>query len=184
MSSRLCFCRPFLPLCRRHLSTAASSSSPSSSSTVAANLRRIDAFFDAGPTWSLRELERGQVGGGGGGGNRTAGASADAPAPPPRQARFDLDKLADLAHLEIEDAARPQIERDLENVLNMVALVSEAVEANETERSPAPPPAPGIPFVAETPWREDQVTEGDAAEEVLANASHKESGYFVVPNVS
>ena len=123
------------------------------------------AFFDKGPRWSLRSL----VGRGRGGQDEDN--------------VVDLDRMSDLAHLKIVEAARPGLEQDLGEILSMAALVQDATAGrdcgNASEEGAYAEKAHG----AVTPLRKDEVISEDRSEELLANAIQTEEGYFVVPNV-
>ena len=125
--------------------------------------KTIDTFFAAGPTWSLRELSD----------TTTVDSSTS------KTVHLgDLDKLADLAHLDIPLERRSEVLNDLKSVLQMVSLVEEgATKYTETCREGIPP------IVDRTRLRLDVVTEHDLSMELLNNAKNTESGYFVVPNV-
>ena len=117
----------------------------------------IDNFFASGPTWSLRELSH--------------------PTTTPTPADIDLDKLADLAHLDIPTEQRDIVMKDLDRILSMVSLVQEGAEGwTEKDGRNA------VPIVTQTILRPDVVTEPDLSKEIMRNAKSKESGYFVVPN--
>ena len=124
------------------------------------------AFFQKGPRWSLRSL-----GGRGCGGQDDAGSVVD------------LDRMADLAHLKIVEAARPGLEKDLGEILSMAALVQDATVERDSDNIRREGYDAGEAHGAPTPLRKDKVISEDRSKELLANAKRTEEGYFVVPNV-
>ena len=84
-------------------------------------------------------------------------------------------KIAFLSHLKIEEDKIAETEEEFNKILSWVAQLNEVnTEAAE-------------PLVsvneAKLRLRDDEVTDGNQAEAVLANAPKKEYGYFVVPKV-
>ena len=142
---------------------------PLSSSREASEITK--AFFGKGPRWSLQSLVEGV--------ETMDGARR-------HKVEVDLDRLADLAHLKIDDASRPSLERDLHEILNMAALVQEATadEGRDASHGEASQPSSQGDPQAPTTLRKDKVSSADVSEKLLANAKKTESGYFVVPNVS
>ena len=121
----------------------------------------IDAFFNAGPTWSLQEL------------------SPSSSSPDDRMDHHQLEKLAELSHLDIPVDNRDAVIADVQAVLGMVSMVQEGAEGWDDSNVPS---SDDVPIVASTPLRPDVVTVPDLSQEILSNAAVTESGYFVVPN--
>ena len=126
----------------------------------------VDDFFRKGPRWSLKDLLDDPDTD-----SENGGSMAD----------VDLERLADLAHLKIEDSDRPELEKDLHEILRMAALVQDATEGicdgEENMETTSV-------HSHKAPLRKDSVTSLDASKELMGNSSKTESGYFVVPNVS
>ena len=122
-------------------------------------------FFRKGPRWSLKAL-------------------LDRPDIDPGEgesfADVDLDRLADLAHLKISSSDRPGLEKDLDEILRMAALVQDATQGFSEEDTIETTSV----HTHSAPLREDVVTSLDASKELMENSSKTESGYFVVHNVS
>lgn len=86
-----------------------------------------------------------------------------------------VDKIAFLSRLRIEDSAKEDTKEEFNKIIQWVDQlrevntegVKELVSVNEN----------GIQL------REDEVTQGQCSEEILANAPMKEYGYFAVPKV-
>ena len=81
--------------------------------------------------------------------------------------------VAELAHLKLDDAQRAQAAQDLARMIGYVdqlrALDTEGVE----------PMSHAFPVV--NVFREDEVRESMAREQVLANAPAVQDGFFLVP---
>ena len=119
----------------------------------------IDDFFAAGPTWSLREL-----------------SSPNTSSTESSINNDQLEKLAELSHLNIPLDQRAGVIEDVQAVLGMVSLVQEGAQSWTHDHHSV------IPIVASTKLREDTITVNDLSDLLLKNASKSESGYFVVPN--
>lgn len=86
-----------------------------------------------------------------------------------------VGKIAHLARIEIADEALEPMAAELNNILTWVEQLSK-VNTDDV------PPMTSV-VEAELPWRTDEVTDGDRADQVLANAPDAEHGFFVVPKV-
>ncbi len=86
-----------------------------------------------------------------------------------------VKKIAFLSHLKIEDDKVAATQEEFNKILQWVDQLKE-VDTDNVE-----------PLVSvnneHLRLRQDEVTEGNQAEAVLANAPVKEYGYFVVPKV-
>ena len=91
--------------------------------------------------------------------------------------------MADLAHLKIAEAARPGLERDIGEILDMAALVQDATTVRDCADAREEYDNAKDEHAIPTSLREDAVTCEDVSEELLENAKWTEEGYFVVPNV-
>lgn len=87
----------------------------------------------------------------------------------------DVRKVAKLARLDLAEDAVPALTDELNGILAMVEEL-QAVDVDGVE-----------PMTSVTPMRlkrrEDEITDGDAADAVLANAPESAEGFFVVPKV-
>lgn len=86
-----------------------------------------------------------------------------------------VSRTAFLARLKIEDEKMAETAAEFNKIINWVEQLNE-IDTDEVEPLSA---------VNETELfcRDDVVTEGNQAEQVLANAPMAEYGYFVVPKV-
>ena len=84
-------------------------------------------------------------------------------------------RIAFLSRLRVEDDKIEAVENEFNKILNWVEQLKE-VDTESVE-----------PLISVNEnhliLRKDEVTEGNQAEAVLANAPQKEYGYFVVPKV-
>lgn len=84
-------------------------------------------------------------------------------------------RVAHLARIKVEDDALPALAADFNRILGFVEQLNE-VNVDDVE-----------PMVSVTPMRlkrrEDVVTDGDQAEQVLKNAPDAREGFFAVPKV-
>lgn len=84
-------------------------------------------------------------------------------------------KVAKLARIKVEDEALPALAADFNRILGFIEQLNE-VDVDGVE-----------PMTSVTPMRlkrrDDQVTDGDQAERVLANAPDAREGFFAVPKV-
>ncbi len=83
--------------------------------------------------------------------------------------------IARLARIDLPEADREAVAGELNNILTWVEQLAE-VDTDGVE------PMTSVVDVA-LPRRADEVTDGDRADEILANAPRREDGYFVVPKV-
>lgn len=87
----------------------------------------------------------------------------------------DVRKVAKLARLAIAEEDVPALTKELNGILEMVERLQELdVASVEPMTSVTPMPLKR---------RDDVVTDGDASEEILANAPEAAEGFFVVPKV-
>ncbi|WP_112309289.1 Asp-tRNA(Asn)/Glu-tRNA(Gln) amidotransferase subunit GatC [Pseudogemmobacter bohemicus] len=91
---------------------------------------------------------------------------------------IDIDtarKVAKLARIRVEEAALPDLARELSGILTFMEQLNE-VDVTGIE-----------PMVSVTPMRlrrrEDIVTDGNLQAEVLKNAPEAREGFFAVPKV-
>jgi aspartyl-tRNA(Asn)/glutamyl-tRNA(Gln) amidotransferase subunit C len=84
-------------------------------------------------------------------------------------------RIARLARIKVTDAEAKALEKELSGILEWVRQLDE-VDVGNVE-----------PMTRVTPMtlkkRADKVTDGDIAEDVLANAPESENHFFVVPKV-
>ena len=84
-------------------------------------------------------------------------------------------RIARLARLEVAEAEMPHLQGEINAILKFVEALDE-VDVDGVE-----PMTSVIPM--RLPMREDIITDGDIAAQVLANAPMTEDGFFVVPKV-
>ena len=92
--------------------------------------------------------------------------------------KFDKDTVARVAHLArvaTDDAERQQFAGELSSIISWMGILSE-VDTDNVE------PMTGVGAMTLT-WRRDEVTDGDIADAVTANAPASSEGCFVVPKV-
>ncbi len=89
--------------------------------------------------------------------------------------RDTVVKVAHLACLEVAEEKLGPLTEELNNILEWIETLSEV----ETENV-----AP-MTSVVETDlhWRRDEVTDGNCADEALANAPQSQYGFYTVPKV-
>lgn len=85
-------------------------------------------------------------------------------------------KIARLARIAVSDEDVPVFTKRLNGVLSWVEQL-QAVDTSGVE------PLASVLVDAAAPQREDKVTDGGYAAQVLANAPETVSGFFVVPKV-
>lgn len=86
-----------------------------------------------------------------------------------------VKKIARLARIRItEDEAEP-LSREITGIIDWVEQLG---EVNTDDIQPM-----ASPVDAKLVWRDDQVTDGNIQEKVLANAPRQEFGFFAVPKV-
>jgi aspartyl-tRNA(Asn)/glutamyl-tRNA(Gln) amidotransferase subunit C len=83
--------------------------------------------------------------------------------------------IARLAHLEVDEAALPELRAQLGAILDYVAQLEELDAESAPDPGDAPPAAAGA--------REDEVVPGLAQDEALASAPESQAGLFRVPRV-
>ena len=87
----------------------------------------------------------------------------------------DVDKIAFLSRLKIEDNVKESTKEEFNKIIQWVDQLRE-VNTDNIE-----------PLISvnenSIQLREDEVTQGQCSEEILANAPMKEYGYFAVPKV-
>ncbi|MEO0672815.1 MAG: Asp-tRNA(Asn)/Glu-tRNA(Gln) amidotransferase subunit GatC [Pseudomonadota bacterium] len=84
-------------------------------------------------------------------------------------------RIARLARIEISDAQAQSLEGELSNILDWVE------QLNEVETADVAPMTQVVPM--EMKKRIDDVTDGEMADTVVANAPLTEDGFFVVPKI-
>ena len=84
-------------------------------------------------------------------------------------------RIARLARLKIADNEVAGLEKELSGILDWVE------QLNEVDTSEVPPMTRVVPIALKQ--REDIVTDGDIADDVVANAPMSEDHFFVVPKV-
>ncbi|WP_448580112.1 Asp-tRNA(Asn)/Glu-tRNA(Gln) amidotransferase subunit GatC [Thermaurantiacus sp.] len=89
--------------------------------------------------------------------------------------RDDVRKVAKLARLRLEPGEVPHLESELNKILDWI----DQLQAVETDG--VAPLETVIP--THRAWRDDQVTDGDCRDAVLANAPAAIHGFFAVPKV-
>lgn len=89
--------------------------------------------------------------------------------------RSDVEKIAHLARLQINDADIPEYQSNLSNIL---ALVDQMQQTDTTNFEPMANPLDAVQRL-----RTDQVTETDQRDALQANAPATEDGLFLVPKV-
>ena len=87
----------------------------------------------------------------------------------------DVKKVARLARIEISDAEAENLLPQLNNIIGWIEQLSE-VDTDDVE------PLANVVNI-DLALRTDEVTDGDCAEKVLANAPEETQGFFVVPKV-
>ncbi len=84
-------------------------------------------------------------------------------------------RIARLAHIDVPEADRERLAGELSNILRWIEQLGEV----DTE---GVAPMTSVVEVA-LPRRADVVTDGGAADDILANAPKHDDGFFVVPKV-
>ncbi|MBL1275888.1 MAG: Asp-tRNA(Asn)/Glu-tRNA(Gln) amidotransferase subunit GatC [Ectothiorhodospiraceae bacterium] len=93
----------------------------------------------------------------------------------PSLQKDDIEKIAHLARLGIDEADVPAYASDLNNIL---ALVEQMSAVDTTGVSPM-----AHPMDAQQRLRDDTVTEQNQREQLMANAPQTEANLFLVPQV-
>ncbi len=89
--------------------------------------------------------------------------------------KTDVEKIAHLARLAIDDSDIPDYARDLNNIFNLVEQLSAVDTTGITPMA--------HPLDATQRLRPDTVTEGDLREQFQAIAPKTENGVYLVPQV-
>lgn len=84
-------------------------------------------------------------------------------------------RVARLARIEVSADRLPQLADELSNILGWIEQLNE-VDTDQVEPLRSVMPLKGR-------FREDRVTDGNRADEVLANAPERDDGHFLVPKV-
>lgn len=84
-------------------------------------------------------------------------------------------RIAALARIRVGDEQQAAMAAELSKILDWIAQLDE-VDTGAVE------PMRSVMDIT-TAWREDVVSDGDRAEDVLRNAPRRQGGYFVVPKV-
>lgn len=87
----------------------------------------------------------------------------------------DVDKIADLARLELTKVERQQFQKQLSAILDYVAMLEELDTQN------VPPTAHAVP--QQNIWREDIIQPSLSPEDVFYNASQQENQQFKIQSV-
>jgi aspartyl-tRNA(Asn)/glutamyl-tRNA(Gln) amidotransferase subunit C len=86
-----------------------------------------------------------------------------------------VHRIARLARIKVTDAEAKALEKELSGILDWVKQLDEVDVAN------VEPMTRVMPMTLKK--REDQVTDGEIADDVVANAPAREDHFFVVPKV-
>lgn len=84
-------------------------------------------------------------------------------------------RVAKLARIGLREGEAPHLASELNSILGWIDQL-QAVDTEGVE-----PMTAVIPVKAE--WRQDQVTDGNRQQDVLANAPNASHGFFAVPKV-
>ena len=92
-----------------------------------------------------------------------------------RISKAEVEKVAELARLDLTDSEKSLFEEQLSHILSYV----DQLQSVSTE---------GVPLTSsvaelQSEWREDVVVPGLTVEEALANAPESNEGLFVVPKI-
>ena len=87
----------------------------------------------------------------------------------------EVKKVAELARLRMNDEELERLAPQLSNIIGFVEQLSE-LDTDNVE------PLANVVDIT-LPLREDVVNDGACAEEILANSTESNQGYFVVPKV-
>jgi aspartyl-tRNA(Asn)/glutamyl-tRNA(Gln) amidotransferase subunit C len=84
-------------------------------------------------------------------------------------------RIAGLARIRVDEAEKENMVREFNSILSWIGQLNEVDTAN----------VPPLTSVVEStlPMREDKVSDGGKAKDVLANAPQAAAGFFVVPKV-
>jgi aspartyl-tRNA(Asn)/glutamyl-tRNA(Gln) amidotransferase subunit C len=84
-------------------------------------------------------------------------------------------RIARLARIQIKDEQRAPLAAELSNIMGWIEQLNEV----DTDNVPPMTSMEGVTLAL----RDDEVTDGDKVDEVLANAPEAQDGHFVVPKV-
>lgn len=87
----------------------------------------------------------------------------------------EVRKIAKLSRIKLKDEEVGHFQEELSNILKWVE------QLQEVDTKKVPPMASVVNM--QSPSREDKVTDGNCRDDVLANATDSQYGYFVVPKV-
>ena len=82
-------------------------------------------------------------------------------------------RIADLAHLEFDDAALERMAAEMTKILTYIDQLREVDDAGKIAGA----------TLSETPMRDDEVKPGVSRDDVARNAPAWRDGYFIVPKV-
>jgi aspartyl-tRNA(Asn)/glutamyl-tRNA(Gln) amidotransferase subunit C len=94
--------------------------------------------------------------------------------------RAEARRIAELAHLEFDDASLDRMAGEMTEILGYIETLREAESGGET---PSPAGTDAMPPLQATPMREDFVHPSLKREVVETNAPAWSNGFFVVPKV-
>lgn len=86
-----------------------------------------------------------------------------------------VTKIARLARIEVPEADKAALSREISGILQWVEQLNEV----NTDNVPMMTSVSALKL----PWRKDEVTDGNQAEAVVKNAPQSDYGCFVVPKV-
>ena len=84
-------------------------------------------------------------------------------------------RIATLARIKLDEEQQAAMAKELSGILDWIAQLDE-VDTRDAE------PMRSVMNITAA-WRADAVTDGDRADDVLANAPDRHDAYFVVPKV-
>jgi aspartyl-tRNA(Asn)/glutamyl-tRNA(Gln) amidotransferase subunit C len=84
-------------------------------------------------------------------------------------------RIAKLARIEIDEAEQEALAGELSNILGWVEQLSELDTGNVRPMTSV--------VEMRLPLREDEITDGGRADDIIANAPEAAHGFFVVPKV-
>ncbi len=86
-----------------------------------------------------------------------------------------VERIARLARIRLPEARVEPLAAELNNILGWIE------QLNEVETEDVPPMASVVALKLR--WRDDKVTEGGRADDVVANAPASDDDFFAVPKV-
>lgn len=84
-------------------------------------------------------------------------------------------RIATLARIRVPEEELESLAAEMDKIIGWVE------QLDEVTTDDVPPMASVVDV--ELPWRDDEVTDGDCRDKVLANAPEKVEGFFAVPKV-